>query len=167
MLPAARRPAGVSQACPVDYALGSSVIANPVWGAGSTIAPDFTKATPSSLPNGTHFLDFTTILLKRKHGVITRESVPTGACLPGNLINVRTSANSYPSQISTPASPIMNAKASLYTTTADNIANPDLSVYQPRSNRKQITVYFGACWTELAAARSSCLRLPGACGMRS
>jgi hypothetical protein len=137
-----------------------------VWGAGTTIAPNWAKATPSSLPNNTHFLDFRTILLKRKHGVITRETVPAGACLPGNLINVRTSANSYPTQISTPASPILNAKASLYTTTADYVANPDLSVYQPRSNNNQITVFFGArcvrfCLSLLYAPRAAHLR--GAC----
>jgi hypothetical protein len=130
-------------ACYLNYSVGSSVIPNPLWGAGSSIAPDWSKTSPSSFADGNHFLDFKSVLLKDIHGVVTRVPIPAGACLPGNLVNVRTNANSYPS-IQTPAVPLVDASRLIYTTTADNIVNGDLNVYQPRTDKSKITVYFGA-----------------------
>lgn len=99
---------------------------------------------PSSLPDGNHFLDYSSILVKDNHGKVNRVAIPPGACLPGNLLNVRTSAASYAGAngIKTPASPVMDAKTLIYTTTADDIANGDLSIYQPGTGTNSITVYF-------------------------
>jgi hypothetical protein len=103
-----------------------------------------TFATPTSLPDGNHFLDYSSILVKDNHGKVNRVAIPSGACLPGNLLNVRTSAASYAGAngIKTPASPYMDPKTLIYTTSTDNIANGDLSVYQPGTGVNTITVYF-------------------------
>jgi hypothetical protein len=83
-------------------------------------------------------------LVKDNHGKVNRVAIPSGACLPGNLLNVRTSAASYAGAngIKTPASPYMDPKTLIYTTSTDNIANGDLSVYQPGTGVNTITVYF-------------------------
>ena len=128
-----------------NYTAGSDIIPNPSWGVGgppsSSPAPNFTYATPSSRPDGNHFLDFSSVLLKNEHGVVNRVPVPPGACLPGNLLMVRTSAASYPT-ITTPATPSMDPTSLIYTTTADDITNGDLTVFQPRTNNRKVTVYF-------------------------
>ena len=42
-----------------------------------------------------HFLDFGSVLAKDVNGEVHRVGIPAGACLPGNLVNVRTSAVSF------------------------------------------------------------------------
>ncbi len=167
----------------LNHTAGSQVISRPLWGVGgpaaawgASPAPDWAYATPSSLPDGNHFLDFSSIYVKDKHNIVSRVSVPAGSCIPGNLLNVRTSAASYPG-LTTPATPVINDKRNFYTTTgararqlaagacvqparrrcapcpdaraarpaaADSPTNGDLSVYQPRSDKSVISIYFGA-----------------------
>ena len=169
--------------CYLDYPLGSSVVANPVWGkpdgkntaacpsgtytyngVADTPAPCWAKTQPNAWGSSTqptpavtstfqgvqvpHFLDFSSILRKDTHNQVFRVPVRPGACLPGNMVNVRTSAASFPALAAAPtnyaSSAFMDAKMNVYTTTADDITNGMLTQYTPRSPNNTISIYFGA-----------------------
>lgn len=90
-----------------------------------------------------HFLDFSSVLYKDVNGQVHRQQIPAGRCLPGNLVNVRTSAIQYfaaaPSV--TPVYPKAKDVAyptganQIYTTTNDDSSQPGngMTWYTPDS----------------------------------
>jgi hypothetical protein len=90
-----------------------------------------------------HFLDYSSVLYKDVNGMVHRQQGPAGSCLPGNLINVRTSAISYTSA-SPSVSPLYpkpkdipfpTGANQIYTTTNDAQSGAGLSTYTPRSKQ--------------------------------
>ena len=66
---------------PTSYAIPANATA---WNGYSVADTTGSFAVP-------HFLDYSSVLYKDVNGRVHRQAVPPGACLPGNLLNVRTS----------------------------------------------------------------------------
>ena len=60
--------------------------------AGATTYNGYSVADASGTTQVPHFLDFGSVLYKDVNGVVHRQAIPPGRCLPGNLVNVKTSA---------------------------------------------------------------------------
>ena len=107
----------------------------------SAVAYDVMDATSTTpVP---HFLDFSSVLYKDVNGRVHRQQIPPGSCLPGNLINVRTSAISYTLPVPTvqPIYPLQRdigyptGANQIYSTTNDAVGGAGLSWYTPRSSQ--------------------------------
>ena len=121
----------------------------PCWANTAPTSYDVSAVTGYSIMDATgtspvpHFLDFSSVLFKDVNGEVHRQKVPAGACLPGNLVNVRTSAFSYTvaNPAVKPVYPPSNAVAyptganQIYTTTNDAVSGEGLTTYTPRSQQ--------------------------------
>jgi len=109
------------------------------WPGASSVTYDISDASGNrSVP---HFLDYSSILFKDVNGRVQKQNVPPGACLPGNLVNVRTSdVNAFyqatPSV--TPTFPAAGVRTSypnggnpLYTTSQDLASGAGVTTYTP------------------------------------
>ena len=110
--------------------------------AGVLTYNGYSVADASGTTQVPHFLDFGSVLYKDVNGQVHRQAVPAGQCLPGNLINVRTSAAQYfatnPAVV--PAYPPANSLSfptganQIYTTSQD-VEGQGLTWYTPASTQ--------------------------------
>ena len=110
--------------------------------AGVLTYNGYSVADASGTTQVPHFLDFGSVLYKDVNGQVHRQAVPAGQCLPGNLINVRTSAAQYfaPNPAVVPAYPPANSLSfptganQIYTTSQD-VEGQGLTWYTPASTQ--------------------------------
>lgn len=129
--------------------------------AGAT----YNIASVDGLSNVTHFLDFSSVLYKDVNLVVRRAAIAPGHCLPGNLVNVRTSAMQYtapnPSVIPLypPASILQYPTGGnqIFSTSNDDVSNGALQLYTPRKpGAGSIDVYFALNFGLRNALDNSC-----------
>jgi hypothetical protein len=110
--------------------------------AGALTYNGYSVADASGTSQVPHFLDFGSVLYKDVNAQVHRQAVPTGQCLPGNLVNVRTSAMQYfaPNPAVVPAYPPAKSLAfptganQIYTTSQD-VAGSGMTWYTPASTQ--------------------------------
>jgi hypothetical protein len=109
--------------------------------AGATTYNGYSVADSTGTKQVPHFLDFSSVLYKDVNGRVHRQAIPPGRCLPGNLINVKTSAVAYNKASLTVLPVYPPAKAvgyptganQIYTTSQDQDSADGLTVYTPGS----------------------------------
>jgi len=109
--------------------------------AGALTYNGYSVADTTGTTQVPHFLDFSSVLYKDVNGRVHRQSIPPGRCLPGNLMNVRTSAVAYNKATLSviPVYPPAKALAyptgsnQIFTTSQDLPSAAGMTVYTPGS----------------------------------
>ena len=110
---------------------------------GATSYNGYSVADASGTRQVPHFLDFGSVLYKDVNGVVHRQAIPPGRCLPGNLVNVKTSAVAYNKATLTVLPVFPSAQTMAYPTGANQIITTSqdvesaagLTVYTPGSKQ--------------------------------
>ena len=105
--------------------------------AGALTYNGYSVADATGTTQVPHFLDFGSVLYKDVNGVVHRQSVPPGRCLPGNLVNVKTSAVAYNKATMTVLPVFPSAKTMAYPTGANQI----ITTSQDTESADGLTVY--------------------------
>ena len=110
--------------------------------AGQLTYNGYSVADASGTTQVPHFLDYGSVLYKDVNAQVHRQAIPAGQCLPGNLLNVRTSATQFFAATPSVAPAYPPAKSLAFPTganqiytTSNDVKGQGLTWYTPASTQ--------------------------------